>query len=378
MRISRIEIVYVKVPANSGAISSPETDAALHRLAVGADEPWTRQFDELEKAILLATCDDGTVGVGESLRDPRVEVMQAMARRLLGAEIERLSWSSLPIARTREYDAFESLVYDLAGKLTGLPVVQLLGGPRRDRVLVSAWSGHRTPADAADRASRALSDGIHTIKFKCDLESDVVGWAEAIKDACGPDMKIVLDPNERFDELRHATAIARELEAIGNVAIIEDPLPRWDLDAYAELRRHTIIPIAVHVALGYAELGQKASDLHLALRARAADVFNFSGGIADFMRLAAAADLAGMSYWHGSEVDLGVLEAAHVHAAAAASGCTLPSDVFGRRIRSHDLLAEPLCLDGPYVRVPTGPGLGVEVDREALAAHEIGRTSVAA
>src|SRR5258708_6512897 len=80
------------------------------------------------------------------------------------------------------------------------------------------------------------------------------------------------------------------------------------------------------------------------------------------MRMSAVADLAHIPYWHGSEVDLGILEAAYVHSAAAAPGCTVPSDIFGRRIREHDLLATPLQLEGEWVQVPSGPGLGVELD----------------
>jgi muconate cycloisomerase len=84
------------------------------------------------------------------------------------------------------------------------------------------------------------------------------------------------------------------------------------------------------------------------------------------MRLGAIADVVGRPYWHGSEVDLGVLEAVYVHLAAASPGCTLPSDIFGRRVREHDLLATPLALEGEWVRVPTGPGLGVELDHDAV------------
>ena len=57
----------------------------------------------------------------------------------------------------------------------------------------------------------------------------------------------------------------------------------------------------------------------------------------------------------------------YVHQAAAAASCSWPSDIFGRLVREHDLLTEPLRIEPPTVHLPTGPGLGVELDRAALA-----------
>ena len=56
----------------------------------------------------------------------------------------------------------------------------------------------------------------------------------------------------------------------------------------------------------------------------------------------------------------------YVHSAAAAESCTMPSDIFGRLIRSHDLLKTPLDIQPPFVSLPEGPGLGIEVDEDAI------------
>ena len=376
MRVRQLELIEVQVPARPGSISPPELNRPLHKLEQDGQAGWTRQFDEFTKWILVATCDDGTTGLGESYRGIRPSVLETFARSLLGCPVEQLRWSELPLARCREYDAIEILVLDLLGKYARLPVSHLLGGGVRDHVLVSAWSSHRTPAGAAEVAQAALEQGMHHIKFKCSLEDDVVAWATEIHSACGDRMQVILDPNERWEELRLAAEIARGLEFVGNVKLIEDPLPHWDLGAYGELRARTRIPIAYHAALGYAAHGQKPEDVILAIRERACDVFNLSGSVSEFMRMSAVADLAHIPYWHGSEVDLGILEAAYVHGAAAAPGCTVPSDIFGRRIREHDLLATPLQLQGEWVKVPSGAGLGVELDLESLAAYEKARLVV--
>lgn len=378
MKIAQIELIEVSVPARAGAVNSASLDKPLHKMASGADGAWSRQFDEFAKVVLVATTDDGTVGLGESLRDPNLEVMRAMARRLVGVDVTRLRWQALPFAKVREYDGFELLVLDLLGKRAGLPLASLLGGAYRDEVPVGAWSGHRTPEDAAEIAAAAQARGATTLKLKCELEDDVVGIAAAVREACGSGFSLIFDPNERFEELRHAVRIAQGLERIGNVLCLEDPLPRWDLGAYAELRARTSIPIAVHVALGYQSHGQRITDVTTAVTSRAADVFNFSSGIADFLRMAHIADAAGRPYWHGSEIDLGIMEAGAVHAAAASAGATLPSDIFGRAIRESDLLATPLTFTGAAVHVPQGPGLGVDLDDDAIARYEVSRTVVTA
>lgn len=76
-----------------------------------------------------------------------------------------------------------------------------------------------------------------------------------------------------------------------------------------------------------------------------------------------------MYFWHGSEVDLGILEAMYLHQAAASSHCIWPSDIFGRTIRSHDLLKTPLNIRHSYIEVPKGPGLGIQLDEYALTKY---------
>jgi len=376
MRIEQIELVDVVVPARAGAVNSRDLDKPLHKMASGVDAAWTRQFDEFSKTIVIASTDDGTVGYGESLRDPDPDIMAAMASRFIGTDPRGLAWQQLPIARTREYDAFELLVIDLLGKAAGVPASTILGGRLRDTVHVGAWSGHRTPTDAAEIAAEAVSAGATTLKLKCELEDDIVGVAEAVRRRCGDAINLIFDPNERLHELRHATRIVQGLERVGNVLCLEDPLPRWDLGAYRELRARTSVPIAVHVALGYGLHGQRISDVTRCIGERAADVFNLSAGICDFLRMAHIADGAQLPYWHGSEIDLGIMEAGAVHAAAATANATLPSDIFGGRIRESDLLVEPLELIGAHVRVPSGHGLGVDVDPALLAQYAVSRVSI--
>ena len=240
-----------------------------------------------------------------------------------------------------------------------MPAYRLLGGAYRDTIEVDFWTGRRTTADAIRKASEGCQAGFHGIKFKCNLQDDVVAWAEGVRDACGGGFRIVLDPNTRFERPAEVLRFARQLEAVGNIQCLEDPVPRWNLQWYRLLREKTVLPIALHVALPYLELGQMLQDTVKAIQLEAVDYFNFNCGIANFVRMADISDAAGIPCWHGSEVDLGILEAAYLHACAAARNCILRSDIFSELVREDDLIVDPIPIKDGRASVPQGPGLGV-------------------
>ncbi|MCK5280319.1 MAG: mandelate racemase/muconate lactonizing enzyme family protein, partial [Cyclobacteriaceae bacterium] len=246
----------------------------------------------------------------------------------------------------------------------------LLGGPVKEMVKVGAWSGHRRVEDVGDLAIKYFEQGYDCIKFKCDLEDDVVSLCRGIQQAV-PSMSVILDPNERWENSGESRIRIRELQEIGNLLCLEDPIPRWKLNEFSRLRAYGSIPIALHISLPYIQHGQRIDNAIDAIQAEAVDGFNFNCGLADFQRLDHVASAVGLPCWHGSEVDLGILEAMYVHSAAAAKSCVWPSDIFGQMIRSHDLLQEPLTFKPPYVELPKGLGLGVEPDEDAIRHYQI-------
>ena len=368
MRITRIQIDQVVVPALPDSVNSLELDRPLHQLSHAGQRGFTAQFDSIPKAIIRLHTENGIVGLGETYRGISIEQLKPVAQRLVGEDIDSLTVQDLPIPEGRTYDGFECAILDAFCKSIGIPLCLLLGGSYRRRVECSYWTGHRTTTDAAIKAVEGMERGFQCIKFKCDLEDPVIEWCQAIRDACGPQFRVILDPNRRWQTTAFTLQRSDALYEIGNVLCIEDPIPRWDYSSYRLLRSKCRVPIAIHISLPYLEMGQMSTDIIEVIRDQACDFLNINGGCFPVKQIAAVAELAGIPFWHGSEIDLGILEASYVHKAAACANCTLPSDIFGRLIREHDLLTQPLRFDGRFVELPTGPGLGVELSESALKA----------
>ncbi len=329
-----------------------------------------RFFADYPKYIYRVWTDNGACGIGESYREVSETLIERNARALLGHNPLELCLQALPFPRGREYDGFEVAVHDLAGKLLGVPVSSLLGGAVRDRIPVSYWTGRRTPDDMALIAAKALAGGFTSLKMKCALEDPHRERLERIREVCGPEFEVVLDPNQRFGIPVNAMRIAGELK--GFRVMFEDPLARWNLTGYRYLREHSGVPIALHVHLPYALHGQHIHEVTLAIQREAMDYLNLGGGLWDFVKMAAMAEISGIPVWHGTEVDLGILDASYAHACSAAVACTLPSDMVGNYLREDDLIRQPLVYENGFLKVPSGPGLGVELDEEALSRYTIG------
>jgi muconate cycloisomerase len=371
MKITAIEKIKVVVPAKPSTITSPEVRDPLHMLVLDGQPAWQVQFDQVWKYIYRIKTDEGLEGVGESYRGVNPSVVDGIIASLLGQDPSRMNLRDLPIAWCREYDGFEAAIFDLVGKKLGLPAYRLLGGAYREWIKVDSWAGRRTLEDAVGRAKEARAAGHEGIKFKCGLDDDLVAWAAEILQACGPQFRIVFDPNTRFERPAEVLRFAKALEAVGNVECLEDPVPRWNLNWYRLLREKTSLPIALHVHLPYLELGHVIQDTIRAIQLEAVDCFNFSCGIANFVRMADLADIAGVPCWHGSEVDLGILEASYLHACAVARNCTMRSDILGELVREDDLICERLEIKNGQFRVPQKPGLGVELDLEAVEKYRV-------
>ena len=370
IKILRFSFDTVVVRAQAGVINSAAVDKPLHMLPVAGQSAWSQQFDELPKLIVRMELSNGVIGIGEFYRDHTWTTVREVAMGLLGVDLHSLSLQNLPIPLIREYDGFECAIWDGWAKSFGLPLHKILGGALRERIKVGAWSSHRTLDEVGPWAKQYQEQGFDCIKFKADLTDDVVGCCEKIA-RYAPGMKVIFDPNQRWENAAYVKPIIRGLEEVGNVLLLEDPIPKWMMQDYADLRWFSTIPICQHISLPYIYQGQRVHDIVNLISHRAVEGFNFNAGLAKFHQLSGIASAANLHCFHGSEVDLGILEAMYLHQSAAAPTCVWPSDIFGRLIRQHDLLKTPLRIEPPYAYVPSGPGLGIELCEDAIDEYRI-------
>ncbi len=370
--ITRIRATPVRVPARPDSLNSLEIveDDTTFSDKFKTGKSWT-DFANQPKWIIELETASGERGIGETYRSVEESEVHQSAEALKGRDVFTLNWRELPVDSPRAYDAFESAVMDAAGRLLGVPVYQLLGGAYRDRIECSGWTGRRTPADAARKAKEAMERGHRVFKFKCSDADPVWEWCSAIQAECGESIKVLLDPNQRW----HDVATTRRLleGVLANVMYgLEDPIARQDYDGFRTLKQELDYPLFIHISLPYRHQGQNPQDALTAISQQCCDGFNFNGPMWAFVDLAQVAALAGMTCWHGSEVDLGILEASGLHACAAASSCVIPSDIFGELVREDDLIKAPLRFEQGHALVPQGPGLGVELDTVALERYRCG------
>jgi L-alanine-DL-glutamate epimerase-like enolase superfamily enzyme len=355
MKITHIEKWKVVVPLKPDAVNSPEYDSKDESLS------W---FGNVPKHIIrIHTDDSGIVGIGETARGCPAEQVDSALAALSGREVESIDLHALPIARNAAYGAFEMALFDIVGKQLGVTAARLLGAQVRDRVLVDYWTGRRTPEDLARKAKEGQALGFGGIKIKCTLEDPNLERLQAIADAVGTNFKVTVDPNCRFYEPHHTLALADALGDLRHiVAVFEDPVPKHDLDWYVLLRQQLQVPVALHLYNG--------KDVFEAVKREAVDMLNISpGSMVGFVKMCYIAEQADVPVWHGSGVDLGIMDMSFVQACAAAPAATRPSDIVGNFVRQDDLIVDPIRIENGYALVPQQPGLGVELDEAAVSRY---------
>jgi L-alanine-DL-glutamate epimerase-like enolase superfamily enzyme len=282
----------------------------------------------------------------------------------------------------------EIALWDIIGKASGQPVYKLLGGGS-DRLKAYASTGELRPLEArVEAAQQTVAAGFKAMKLRFhspDWRDDVRTLA-AVRKAVGDGIDIMVDGNwgwriapdrqlNRWD-LKTAINVVKACEE-HSVYWLEEPLDAYDYDGLAELRRHTT---TLRVAGG--ELNRGPEEIKTYLEKGCFDVYQpdctFIGGISTTRKIAAMVEAAGKVFTpHTWTNGIGVL--ANLHCAAAASRVPyieFPYDPPNWLPEHRDFIfAEPLQIDAEgYVRIPQGPGLGIELEEEKLKKYEHGDT----
>lgn len=253
----------------------------------------------------------------------------------------------------------ELAVLDAALRAEGRSVAAYLGATR-DRVPSGVSVGiQRDPAALVDTVRGYLDEGYARIKIKIRRGRDV-GDTAAVRDAFGA-IPLQVDANSAFT-MADADTLA-ELDRF-DLLLIEQPLQEDDLVDHATLARRLRTPVCLDESI----VSDKAAADALALGS--ASVINIKagrvGGYLEALRIHDRCLAAGVPVWCGGMLETGIGRAANA-ALAALPGFTLPGDVSAsNRFYARDIVTEPAVLEDGHVRVPTGHGLGIEIDPVAL------------
>ncbi|HEY6276450.1 MAG TPA: mandelate racemase/muconate lactonizing enzyme family protein [Streptosporangiaceae bacterium] len=361
------------------------TAVDVHIVSVPFIRPETWRFGRmwgLTNAIVEVRTDAGITGVGEVPGSPLIglvrEALDATAASIVGEDPFRVSqflrrasdrgWHHYPYLGNGAVAAIEMALWDICGKALGCPVHQFFGGLDSDRVPMYYYIPveDRSPQTAREQAAEGLERGFKTmyIKIGFDLKNDIA-LARAIKDEVGDDVGVRVDPNEAWSVFEAVGALQR-FEDVG-LEFVEQPINMHDIAGLADLRHKSRVRIAANQS---AWLPWQVPEV---LTRRAADVIvtdpHQLGGLVPFRDAAAMCELAGVPIVKHAFADLGITTVAAAHVLG-----TLASPQLGHQqfltILAHDLLAEPVQLVDGDVIVPTGPGLGIELDHEAVRFYE--------
>ena len=364
-----------------------------HVLAAPLSQPfaYARAWYDTRTAVLVEIeTDSGLVGWGECYGPARVNsaVVKEIAPWLIGEDPLRTDhlWQSV-YARLRDHgqkgvviqglSGIDIALWDIKGKHFGVPVHRLLGGPRRTEVRAYATGLYRRKSGdpgkyLAEEAASYVAEGFGAVKLKVGfgIEEDAA-MARAVRAAIGRDVALMVDANHAYDAVA-AIRLGRMIEEL-DIGWFEEPVLPEDIAGYRAVKAAITIPVAggecEFTRFGFRDL----------LASRAIDIVQpdtcAAGGLSECKKIADMAEAFSVRYnphvWGtgiaiAASLQLLAVLPSHTPTSLAPVEPMLEFDRTEHPIR-QSILVTPIEHIGGVVRVPEGPGLGIEVDRKALA-----------
>lgn len=385
-RVERIELFPLHVPFRAVVRETMARGAGGLGMAIPAEEPWLGG----DFVIARLTADDGRQGVGEAfvwLPETGVSPAQivdavehGLARYVLGADpfaVQALrARMDANVARSEVAKGLLDMAcWDLAGHVAGRPACELMGGGAAEELPLAALIPLGDVASMIDLALAFRKSGTATFRLKLGrgVEADRAIVA-AVREALGDGVRLRVDYNQAYgpDEA------IRAIDAIAPFGIdcAEQPVRADDWLGLARVQRAVAVPLMAHE--GCFSLTDAIALIELdAVRVLGVNTER-PGGITQALRAIDYAAHRGLgTVLHNQP--LGIASAAQIHigtARAAQLGHAM--ELFGHVMLADDLVVEPLDYAGGRVRVPSGPGLGVALDEDALDRHATARPVVIA
>jgi glucarate dehydratase len=361
VKVARLETVPVSVPYTHREVSSQVAR------------------DGVSDVLVKVTTDDGLVGWGEACCGADTAsvdaAVQAMAPFVLGHD----PWNREALRR----DAFthglwqfragtgnfawagiDMALWDVCGRACGEPLWRLLGGLLEPDPTYFYYLARGSRESLSEQVADGRDKGFDVYYLKVGLDdAEDLAMVAAAREALGDGPRLRVDANGSWT-MPQAVRMLGALEEHG-IDFVEQPVRDHPVEHLAELRARTTIAVCANEGLW------SEADAYARIRARQADVFCFSpywvGSIGAFHRLAWVAGHEGLLVCKHTHGELGIAAAAAHHVVL-----TLPNGVDGHQqtahLMEHDVLTEPLPIaTGPRWGTIDGPGLGVEIDEDAVA-----------
>ncbi len=343
--------------------------------------------------IVKLHTDEGIVGIADSggtsawYRGELIETMMAMINRtfapvLLGEDpfnIEKIIGMFDLLARDNNQAkaVIDYALHDIMGKALGVPVYQLLGGKCRENVPLAYVLPAAGPDEVVDMAQKSIAAGFKAVKLKISGESDLtydLNNVAALREALGDDAEIFVDANGAWNYYQ-ALMFLKKPERY-NLAMIEQPLPWWDVDGMAKLRQKVGTPVFADegvVELKHLiEFGQKQACDGVFIKVTKA------GGLLKSKRFITIARSLDMPVLCGCMMGSGIEAATYAHLLIADDWMGLaPHENIGP-LQACDMfdtvqekVTDNLAVELPRYEngclyAPEKPGLGMELNEEAL------------
>lgn len=381
-------------------IKSVET--LLVQLPTRREHKWTGLTESIGRYLLTRVVDsEGRVGWGEApaLKDwggefgryfgestsiAKAVIEKYLAPALIGVELGNFAEMHARMdAAIRGYPyskaAVDFAAYDVTGRWLSLPVHMLLGGKVRSRIMVTHSIGLIPIAEAEKEVAQVASEGIKTIKIKIGVDARRdIDMVRTIRAAVGQGVELCVDANEGYATPGEAISTVRAMEPYG-LKYVEQPV--MGIERIAEVARAIDQPVMAD------ESAWNAHDVIQISERRAAQIVSIystkPGGLYKAMEVAAVCRAAGIICNVNGSVETGVGNLANIHLAAAAPAATLSCVVpvstpaewqngqIGGIYYRDDLIAEPMKLVDGGIEVPTGPGMGIDVDLAKIEKYTV-------
>jgi L-alanine-DL-glutamate epimerase-like enolase superfamily enzyme len=363
MIISKIETFPLRIPIK------PDTQIAA--------SPWADKNGRVVDSLLVkVTTDEGLVGWGEAfgfraVRSAKLAIEELIAPLSIGKDASQIASLMLEVQKQLHtlgssgplfygISAVDIALWDIAGKAADVPVVKLLGGGAPDLRCYGSLTRYSDPLLVRANVRRAVDAGFRCLK----LHETEIPAIRAAREGAGSDIELALDVNCAWT-LNDARARAEELKEF-HLKWLEEPIwPPEDYDGLAQLRRACGIPIAA---------GENVSTLMEFERLLGAGAVDFvqpsvgkMGGISELCKIFPLAAVHNVSLMpQASYEGPGLLASIHVTAALGKPDAMMECRLFDLEA---DLYGGALSAEQGRMRVPQGPGLGVDPDPDVIRAY---------